>query len=413
MKRVPGMHLWILNHYAGPPATTPATRTYDLAQELARSGIQCTIFACSFNHYSFQEEQLQPHQLFRIELLERVRVIWIRGIPYTRNGFMRLLNMVVFALLALLIGIVLQPRPALIIGVTVHPFAPLCAWALSRIRRTRFWMDITDIWPQSLIDLGHLRNTSMAAILLGMLDLFSLKRADRVLSVLPNIGEYLRDRALSQKPHTWIPNGISKRRFPPPITVLNHTPAFRVMYAGGFAPAHALEHVLQAAAIVQHADPDVQFVLIGDGPEMPELKRMIAELALQNVELPGFIPKHRVYDYLQTADVCLVTSRKLPVYRYGVSFNKISDYLISGKPVIFATLAHNNPISDSGAGMTIPPEHPGALAKAILQMRRMPHEERRRMGVAGYQYALHELNYTYIADRLRAIIEEDCTDLSE
>jgi len=402
------MQLWLINHYAGLPATVPATRPYDLARQLVRLGHAVTIFACSFNHYTFAEEQLAPGQWFKIDENEGVRFVWIRGASYRRNGWRRLLNMLAFSLLAFIIGWWLSPKPDLIIGTTVHPFAPISAYALSRFRRARFWLDITDIWPQSLIDLGHLQPGSLVARCFDLLESFSLRRAQVVMSVLPGIAEYARDKRLPGKQTVWTPNGIDRQRW----NAAGHLPepepgCFKVMYAGGFAPAHALDVILQAAEVIQaQGSRDIRFVLVGDGLEMGNIKTFIAQHKLDNVELAGFVPKQDLYPLLAKASAFVVTARNLPVYRYGISFNKISDYLLVGRPVILALNSANNPIADAGAGLSVPGQDPQALAQAVLALYEMPPEARREMGERGRQFALREFDYAATAQRMARLFQE-------
>ena len=400
------MTIWMLNHYAGSPSGTPATRTFDLSKELVRLGHQVTIFACSFNHYSFAEEQLRPYQLFRFAHLDGVRFVWIRSVAYRRNDYLRFLNMLTFALLAFAIGLWLRPRPHIVIGTTVHPFTPVSAYFVSRLRRCRFWLDITDIWPQSLIELGHLKAKSLPARVIARLEEFSLAKADLVMSVIPNIADYVREKGLMGKRTAWIPNGIDSAR----ASLINATDVpenslFTVAYAGGFAAAHALGVVLDAAAIVQSAgEMPIRFVLIGNGPEMDTVRAGVERLGLKNVSLPGFIRKQDLYSRLAQADAFLCTGRSLPVYRYGISFNKIFDYLLVGRPVIFALHSSNDPIAEAGAGLSVPAEDPKALADAIVRLSKMPIQARREMGKRGREYVLKEFDYRTICERLVSVL---------
>jgi glycosyltransferase involved in cell wall biosynthesis len=169
---------------------------------------------------------------------------------------------------------------------------------MSKFRRARFWLDITDIWPQSLIDLGHLSAGSLIARFFGALERFSLRRAEVVTSVLPNIAEYVRDHGLPNKRTLWTPNGIDKARLTTFVKpAKNGSPFFTAMYAGGFAPAHALEVIVEAAAIIQDNEQTrVRFVLIGDGPEASVVRAKISTLGLNNVALAGAIPKQELYN---------------------------------------------------------------------------------------------------------------------
>jgi glycosyltransferase involved in cell wall biosynthesis len=396
------MQVWFINHYAGLPATVPATRPYDLGRQLVRLGHQVTIFACSFNHYTLSEEHLRFGQLVKVQESEGVRLVWVRGTPYRKNGLGRIFNMLVFGLLALIIGVRIQPRPDVVIGTTVHSLTPIGAFFLARLRKAHFWLDITDIWPESLVDLGHLRAGGLAAKILGSLEEFSLRHAQVVTSVVPNISAYVRDKGLGDKPTIWVPNGIDPTRLPSFVeSGMADRSGFTVMYAGGFAPAHALNVILAAAVRIQSLGyTHIRFALVGDGPEMGNVKSCIEEHGLTNVRLHGFVSKTSVYAVLQEADAFVVAARNLPVYRYGMSFNKVFDYMLVGRPVIFAVNSSNNPIGDASGGLNVQGEDPMALAEAVIQLSEMPAGVRREMGKRARDFVLSEFDYPVIAKRL-------------
>jgi glycosyltransferase involved in cell wall biosynthesis len=395
------MNLWLFNHYAGLPSTVPATRPYDIARYLVRLGHSVTIFASAFNHYTFVDEHLRFWEFYKSTEAEGVRIIWLKGTAYRGNDWRRLLNMLCYCLFCAIVSVGISKKPDVIMGTTVHPFAPLCAYFVSRIRKARFWLDITDIWPESLIELGHLRAASLTAKVMRGIEDFSLRKAELVSSVLPKVDAYLRDRDIPSKPTVWIPNGIAIDRMGAAPETEQNRDSFTVMYSGGFARAHALDVVLEAALRIQTAGLDnIRFILVGDGPEMSGVRTFIGQHRLRNVELPGFIPKIHLYHQLAKADVFLVTGRPLSVYRYGISFNKLFDYFLVARPIIFALRCGCDPVAESGAGLSVPPEDPGALMEAILKIERLPNQIRREMGQRGRDYVLSKFNYAAIAERL-------------
>jgi glycosyltransferase involved in cell wall biosynthesis len=398
------MNIWMLNHYAGHPSTVPATRTYDVARHLASAGHSVTIVACAFNHYTFRDEQFRGSGIVRRQRVDGIEIVWIRAPGYQRNGWRRLANMLAYALVATIVGATSRRRPDLVIGTTVHPFAPMAALAVSRLRRARFWVDITDIWPASLVDLGHVRASALSARVFGWCERFTLKRAELVTSVVPNIQAYVRDMGLTT-PTLWTPNGFDPSRRPVARAAVPRRDEFVVMWAGGFAPAHALEVVLEAARLLSRAgESSVRIILIGDGPDMPKVRAFVAEHRLSNVELPGLMSKPDLYAHLASADCLVVTGRSLPVYRYGIAYNKIPDYMLSGRPIIFAVEAANDPVAEAGAGISIPGEDPEALMSAILEMRDLPRGAREEMGRRGADFADRYFDYAKTARRIEEVL---------
>ena len=207
-------------------------------------------------------------------------------------------------------------------------------------------------------------------------------------------------------PITWIPNGIAIDDFPAPVFRKNEGP-FEVIYAGVHGVNNGLDTILEAAAILESrasSDRVIRFRFIGDGPEKARLVAKARALALANITFLDPIPKSGIPAALQEADCFVVAARRAPVYRYGLSFNKLFDFLAVGRPIVFAGEAEQNPVSLSGAGLIVPPEDPGALAEGIERIVRLPAEARMAMGNAGRQYVEKNHNHRLLADRLLDVL---------
>lgn len=125
------------------------------------------------------------------------------------------------------------------------------------------------------------------------------------------------------------------------------------------------------------------FVFVGDGPEKPRLIAMANEMNLANVEFRKSVPKDEVSGVLCEADATILILKNLPLYRYGISLNKLFDYMAAARPVILAGNPINNPVKEANCGFTVPPRAPHALAEAIVKLNQMPNEERVAMGRRG------------------------------
>ena len=134
----------------------------------------------------------------------------------------------------------------------------------------------------------------------------------------------------------------------------------------------------------------MSLLLVGDGPEKPALQRLASELGARNVLFIDPIRKDRIPALLAQVDVGVLHATATPVHRYGVSFNKLFDYMAAGLPIAFACDTFADPVAAAGAGLTIPPDDPEALAAAFVALASASATERRRMGAAGYAYAERE-----------------------
>ncbi|MGC9019436.1 MAG: glycosyltransferase, partial [Candidatus Bipolaricaulaceae bacterium] len=156
------MNIWIFNHYAIPPDLPGGTRHYDLGRELVKRGHRVVIFATSFHHYLHRETRLRPGERWKVEDVDGLKFVWIRTPPYQRNDWRRVRNMVAFAVRAWQLGHKLPKlapeigNPDVVIGSSPHLLTPLAAYWVARHYRVPFVMEVRDLWPQTIIDMGEL-----------------------------------------------------------------------------------------------------------------------------------------------------------------------------------------------------------------------------------------------------------------
>jgi glycosyltransferase involved in cell wall biosynthesis len=125
------------------------------------------------------------------------------------------------------------------------------------------------------------------------------------------------------------------------------------------------------------------------------------------------VPKRCIPDILAEADALAFVLRDIGVFRYGISSNKLFDYLASGKPVIFACDATNNIVDEAGSGLSVPPGDSTALAAAIIDLSLMSPERRATMGRRGRAYVEKNHDYAVLARRLASVLQEMDVDKTE
>jgi glycosyltransferase involved in cell wall biosynthesis len=401
--------LWIFNHYASAPDQPAGTRHFDLARGLVGQGFRVTIFAAGFSHATGTETRVPPGRLYEIQVIDGVRFVWVRTVPYRGNTWRRFVNMLSYGAVVLVAQRRLQ-RPAAVIGSTVHPLAAAAAYIAARLRGARFLFEIRDLWPQTLVDMGVLRPGSFAARLMWWLEAVLVNRAETVITLLPGVSEYLRQRRLPTDRILYVPNGVrlqansleeAPRRTTETFDRLRADGRFLCGYLGAHGRANGLHVVLGAAAELQRlGDRTVHVVLIGDGPEKPDLVSTARGLGLANVTFMEPVNKNAVPAVLRQLDAGILHLSDVDVFRYGISPNKLFDYLANGLPVLFACRSGNDPIQDAQAGISLAPDDPSALAAAMLSLAALPPSERRRMGGAGRRYVEQHHDIEQLAVRL-------------
>jgi glycosyltransferase involved in cell wall biosynthesis len=411
--------VWIVNHYASSPDRPGGTRHFDLARELVAHGHGVTIFAAGISHWTGRETRLTAGRLYRSELVDGVRFVWLRTLPYRGNTWRRQVNMVSY----LVVFLVAQTRwsgPDTVIGSTVHPFAALGAWLVARLRGAKFVFEIRDLWPQTLVDLGAMRVGSPRERLLRALEAFLVRRASVVITLLPGMRDYLTERGLPAHHVVYIPNGADLAAFAASapvgdepeavtrslqeITRLRADGRFVLGYLGAFGRVNRVDVIVQAAAAAEKRDPGrVGVILIGEGPERLEVERLAA--ANPAVRFGPAVPKHFVPTILRALDATVVHTTLTPVYRYGISFNKLFEYMAAERPVVFACESAYDPVQATGAGLAVRPDDPERLAGAFLELAGATPEARAAMGSAGRSYVAREHNFEHLGETLNAVIE--------
>ncbi|MFA5386568.1 MAG: glycosyltransferase family 4 protein [Candidatus Paceibacterota bacterium] len=397
-------NIWFFNHYA-TKEDEPATRTYDFSRELTRRGYNITIFASSFSHYKLEEKYLKDGQGHKTEHCEGVKFIWIKTFPYKKNDWRRALNMLSYGWRVFWLSLKIKEKPDVIIGTSIHPFAALSGFFVSKVKKSRFFLEITDIWPEMLIDMGLIPRRSFRGLFLKVVSHYLYRKSETIIIFPPYVKEYLISLGVSKNKITWIPNGVNFSRFKDVVPYSGKKgDNFVFMYTGIHSPYADLGTVLKAASTLQRDGiENVKFIFVGDGTEKKNLIKLSKILDLNNVEFRDMVPKKEIARVFTEADFFISIIKDI-VVKYGVSSNKLNDYLAAGRPIIFAVRSKNNPVEEAGAGITISPQDAEVFSEAVKKMINLTEEKRIEMGQNGRKYAEKFLDIKLLTHKLEELI---------
>ena len=145
---------------------------------------------------------------------------------------------------------------------------------------------------------------------------------------------------------------------------------------------------------------EIRFLLVGGGSEEGALRKLSAQLGLRHVEFRGLVPKKDICDVMAEADGFVATLKDVPLLKYGISLNKICDYLASGRPSILSGQPGYDPIFEARAGISVAAEDPEALGAAVEALLALQSAERLQMGKNGLEYLERVHGVNVLADRL-------------
>jgi glycosyltransferase involved in cell wall biosynthesis len=168
---------------------------------------------------------------------------------------------------------------------------------------------------------------------------------------------------------------------------------FNIIFAGNMGEAQALDKVIEAATLVAPKYPDVQFVFIGSGVEVKNLKALAGKKNIHNVLFLPRMPVAEIGNVLRLADVLLVHLRRDPLFAITIP-SKTQAYLAMGKPVLMAVDGDaSDLVKKAQAGLSCLPESPEAIADVVGQFYQMNPEQRKQLGINGVTFYDKELSF--------------------
>ncbi len=380
----PGRLLWV-NHYALLPSEGGGTRHFELGRELVRRGWDVTLAASDYPYTSREYTRrrgARDRSTIR-ETVDGVQFSWLWASPFRGNDVRRLLNWISFSR-SVTGELGSGKRFDVVIGSSPHPLAALAAWQVARGTGARFVLEVRDLWPESLVAAGGRRGPFFLAVWLVVQHLY--RAADRVVVLAEGAGRYLEGRGIPPDRITFVPNGVDPAHFPPSCALAGDGGPLTFVYAGAHGPANGLDVVLEAADRLRARD-DILFRLVGDGSAKSDLMEEAARRRLPNLMFEPSVPKQEIPGLLGSSTAGLMVLRGSALFRFGVSPNKLFDYLAAGLPVVSNVAGEVGDIlEDASAGVQAADGSAAALAAAVERVADLSPEERRSMGAAGRQW---------------------------
>ena len=394
-------NIWIINEYAGTPNHGMEFRHYYLGKELVKLDDTVTVISSSYSHL-FKNLPAK-----RKETIDGVNFLWMKTINYgTSHDRRRVLKWFLFSFKVFFLPLTLK-KPDVIIVSPMAPFPIFPAWVLSKLYGAKLIYEVKDIWPLSLIELGGFKPTHPFMRFMAWFERFALNKSDVIVSNLQNYGEHIKSLGIDRD-FEWISNGVDLDELSN-IALLSKEiedqlpiDKFIVGYTGTIGVANALDSFLEAAKLLGDRK-EIAFVLVGGGQEQENLMKNYSNL--DNIHFVKAIAKKEVQNMLTHFEVCFIGLQKENLFKYGVSPNKLYDYMYSAKPIIFSIEAGKNIVDVSGCGISTPAQDPQAVANAIVELFNIPALQREFMGQKGKAYVLEHFTYEKLAKKLKRVMQ--------
>jgi glycosyltransferase involved in cell wall biosynthesis len=362
------MRIAYVCHYFVPEPAAPAARVHEFARAWVQAGHHVDVVTTFPNHPLGRIPREYRGRCWSTEWIDGVRVLrcWLYAVPNRGIG-RRGLDHLSFMLTALLFGLPRLRDIDVVIASSPTLFSALSAWLMARVKRVPFVLEVRDLWPEAIVDLGLMRRGSLGVRLLEGLARFLYRQAARVVVVTNAFADQLAAQGVPRPKLAVIPNGADTHLFAPGQDgqavrdALGLDGRFVVAYVGSHGLSHGLGAVLDAAEV----RPAVSFLLVGDGADRDRLVAERDRRDLRNVIMRPSVSKSEVPGVYAAADACLVPLRDVPIFETFVP-SKLFEVLAAGRPVIGAVRGEARDILNrSGGALVVDPERGDQLAAAI------------------------------------------------
>lgn len=398
--------VWIINQYAGSPYHGMEFRHYYLAVNLQQLGYKVFIVSGSYSHLYAKSPAVKERYTF--EKIDGLTYCWIRLPHYTAStGIGRVINMFVFAFRLFFLPEKEMDIPSHIVVSSPSLFPILPAYFMKKRFRAKLVFEIRDVWPLSIQVMAGMKPSHPFILFMRFFESFGYKKSDQVVSVLPGAYKHIKKFKIRNPEIPCIPNGVDIKDYensePLPEEMLALIPKnkFIVGYVGTMGKANALNDLASAIELLR-PDANIFFVFVGSGNEKQSVQQLTA--GNPNVLFLPSIGKRQVQSALALFDICYIGWKKDTLYEFGISANKIFDYMYAGKPIVHAVSAYNDPIAEAQCGLSVEAENVQQIAAAIKELSSFSKEELHKMGSRGREYVISKHSYAVLAKQYSSIL---------
>ncbi len=400
-------NIWYISKYAISITDGNPSRQYFLSKYMVKEGLNVTLFSSQ----SAGIKKTKIKGIGRKQEIDNFTHILLNG-PEINLGFSlkRILSWLIFELLLLIYGLFKKTnKPDVIIVSSLSLLTIITGYFFKIFYRSKLIFEVRDIWPLTLMEIKNLSKSNPFIFLLRSIEKFGYKKADHIVGTMPKLNQHIKNSIRNNFKFTNIPMGFDKdfyselKSLPQDLKKLIPSNKFIVGYAGAIGLANCVNEIVDAAKIISDINPNIYFVILGDGALKNGLINKSKQL--NNIVFLPKVDKIFVNDFLTSCDVLVNPWQDKTIYKYGVSPNKWIDYMYSSRPIIVSYNGYQSIINEANCGEFIEANNPNLLAEKIIEYSHKNKEELVNIGNNGQEYLLNNLSYSVLAKKYKAIIQ--------
>ena len=354
---------------------------------------------------------------FQKQEIDGIEYLWIKTGQYEGNGVKRALTMERFVrkLKTHAKKLSTEYKPDVVIASSTYPLDAYAAKKIARISGAKYIHEVHDMWPSTLYEVGGMSKHHPFVAVMQIAENYAYKHCDKCVSLLPYAKEYMVEHGLQSDRFINIQNGIVEEDWEECDEIPNehkaffeqHKGQFIVGYFGGHAFTNALDQLLDIAQLYseRYGNLETVFVLVGEGLEKERLIQRKEREKIDNLFFLPAVRKRSVPSLLEYFDCAYITGISSPLYRFGLSLNKMYDAMMASLPIICAFDASETLVKTYDCGLQCSPKDTEEIINYIDVLRNMPEEDRRAIGRRGREAVLNDFTYKKLAGKFAVLFE--------
>lgn len=410
-------NIWIMNHYAGRMYFDMGGRHYSFAKYLKKEGYEPVIF-CANSVHGKAECYYNTKSLWQEYFAEEIGVpfVYVKARTYTGNGKQRILNMIDFyrnVKRATKKYAACHEKPDIIYASSVHPLTLVAGIQLAKYFGVECICEIRDLWPETLVNYGALKRNSFIAKILYAGEKWIYKKADRLIFTMEGGNNYIHEqgweKAVPDSKVFHLNNGVdldtfrhNQKHFQIEDPDLENSEIIKVVYTGSIRRINNLGLILDAAKKL--TNPQIKLLMWGDGDELPTLQQRVEKEQIKNISFKGHVKKEYIPSIISRADLNLIHWEASDLLRFGVSYNKLFEYLAAARPIFSTVHPGYSIVERSHCGIDMEDFTPETLAMNLQQLSSRPQSELLQMG-KNASAAAEKYDFQHLTKELILIME--------
>jgi glycosyltransferase involved in cell wall biosynthesis len=401
----------IITQYFPPEVGGGSQRSIGFAEELRDAGFKVTVISPFPSYLIRKEDRISKFKLYEKSLVNGITLFNTFVYASDRGSFVtRILYYLSFSFSSTLVALLKVKRTDFHLTISPPLFNGISGMFIKIVKGSKFIFDIGDLWPESAIQLGFLKNKT-AIYLAEKFERLIYKKADYINVVTEITKQKLSTKFKFIKKIIWLPNFVrtdlvmKKEKNEMLHKELNLDGKFIVGYAGNIGGAQGLKLITDSAKLTKHLS-EIIYLVIGDGVDREILEKEIQINELKNVLLLPPVNRDLILDYLSLFDVTLIPLVKNELFKFTIP-SKLYEAMASECPVILCVDGEARKILEkSGAGLYCEPENSTDLVEKILWMNSNK-DESVKMGKSGRKYAVESYDRKKTIERFAKMLKED------